>query len=148
MNQIQSQVREFMLGSGQECPTSLKIPDKQTRSLRVRLLLEEVLEFAESIGIEITGKYFDGDLCLEDLFFDDLEYVDLTGVADALADINYVSYGAAVACGLDLEPIEQAVHDNNMTKFIDGWVDENGKFRKGPLYKPLDLKPLVDAQLK
>lgn len=150
MTKLQSQVKEFMLKAGQSCPDSPSIPNEDIRVLRVRLLLEEVLEFADASGVSIRDKFSDADgIYMENLNFgiDKHKLTDIVGVADALADINYVSYGAAVAYGLDMEPLEQAVHENNMTKFVDGYIDENGKLRKGPSYKPVDLTELVYKQI-
>ncbi len=152
MTKSQKEVKEFMVAVGQEMPNKPSIPDYKTRELRVRLLLEEVLEFAEASGVAIATRcgdefcdYFISDLTK--LEFTDNNTIDLVEVADALADINYVSYGAANQYGLDLEPFEDMVHENNMTKLVDGYRDENGKFRKGPSYKPVDLKPILEAQL-
>ncbi len=104
MNQIQSQVKEFMAAVGQSMPDSPSAPDYQTRELRVRLLLEEVLEFAEASGVYISpnGCRDCGEIkSVDDFVFRDSGEVDLLEVADALADINYVSYGAANQYGID-----------------------------------------------
>ena len=47
---------------------------------------------------------------------------DLTGIADALADIVYVAYGTAHVYGIDLDAVLDEVHASNMTK-----LDENGR---------------------
>ena len=47
---------------------------------------------------------------------------DLTGIADALADIVYVAYGTAHVYGIDLDAVLDEVHASNMTK-----LDENGQ---------------------
>ena len=151
MNKLQSQVKEFMLKAGQSCPEKPAEPSEDVRILRVRLLLEEVLEFAEASGVEIRDRCSDADgIYMDNLIFNinRFQNTDIVGVADALADINYVSYGAAIAYGLDMEPLEDSVHENNMTKFSDGYIDENGKLRKGPSYKPVDLTELVNKQIK
>ena len=41
---------------------------------------------------------------------------DLSGVADALADIVYVAYGTAHVYGIDLDAVLDEVHASNMTK--------------------------------
>src|SRR5437763_1365271 len=41
---------------------------------------------------------------------------DLVEVADALADLLYAVYGAAVAYGIDLEPVFEEIHAANLTK--------------------------------
>lgn len=152
MDRIQSQVKEFMLAAGQACPNTPTCSDEQTRILRVRLLLEEVLELADASGVCLSvGMNYCPSTGLRDLgdfeiYHHDINQPNLVEMADALADINYVSYGAAVAYGLDMESLDQAVHDSNMTKFIDGHRDTNGKWIKGPSYTPVNLKPLVEAQ--
>lgn len=64
---------------------------------------------------------------------------DLTGVADALADLVYVVYGAALHFGVDLDAAVREVHRSNMTKTPAG----DGKAVKGPAYSPPDLKHLT-----
>lgn len=146
MTKLQGQVKKWMEMAGQDCPEKPTIPDAQTRILRVRLLLEEVLELSKASGVSIgcNGEYDIDDMDMFDFYAKG--EVDLVEVADALADINYVSYGAANAYGLNMEPFEECVHENNESKFVDGWIDEFGKFRKGPNYKPVDLKPILEKQ--
>lgn len=119
----QKQVKEFMTTFGQNCPSKSEIPDENTRILRVKLLLEEVLELAESSGIDICVKNVDhlstnfvksGDIQI----IANQKPVSIVGIADAIADISYVNYGAANAYGIDIEPIEQEVHSSNMTKLF------------------------------
>ncbi len=150
MNKIQQNVKEFMLAAGQQVNEKPTEADSHTAILRVRLLLEEVLEFAEASGVEIItqeGEILDVEaLKTEELSFSQIGKADLIEIADALGDINYVSYGAALCYGIDMEPIEEAIQSSNLSKFIDGHRDENGKWIKGPSYKPVDLKPILDSQ--
>lgn len=143
MNNIQSQVKEFMLAAKQACPDSPQIPPLESRILRCRLSLEEVLEFIEASGLELklaNPSFYDKPLEMKDFEIAESETPpDIIEVADSIADLSYVNYGAANTWGIDMEPIELEVHRNNMTKFDGGWVDEHGKLRKGPNYKPVDL---------
>jgi predicted HAD superfamily Cof-like phosphohydrolase len=64
---------------------------------------------------------------------------DLTGIADALADIAYVVIGTAVTYGLPFDAIFAEVHRSNMTKFGPGGPElrrADGKIVKGPHYEP------------
>ena len=151
MTKEQSNVKEFMQAAGQLCPDKPMIPDYKMRSLRIRLLLEEVFELAEasavSIGLDRPVQPY------ERLKFEDLKFVngdgepDLCEMIDALADIDYVNLGAAVAYGVDLSPFQEEVQRSNMSKFIDGHRDEvTGKWIKGPSYSPANLKPILDSQ--
>ncbi len=70
-----------------------RVSDPTLVQLRVDLLVEEVDEFREAS-----------------------ESADVVGIADALADIVYVAYGAAVTYGIDLDAVIREVHRSNMSK--------------------------------
>lgn len=118
-------VEEFMLKTGrQSIPSVPSIPDEATRQLRVKLILEEAQEFLDSSESE-----------------------DIIGVADALADLLYVVYGAASAYGIKIDPIFMAVHLANMEKFGEGSYERaDGKWMKSPDWKAPDIKSLLVAQ--
>lgn len=102
--------------------------DPATAKLRARLIREELREFVKA--------------CREG---------DLVGIADALGDILYVVYGAAISAGIDMEPIVEEIHRSNMTKlWPDGEVhrDEYGKVVKPDSYSPANLKTLVERQIR
>lgn len=69
---------------------------------------------------------------------------DLNEMIDALADLDYVVNGAAVALGVDLEDFSKAVHYNNMTKICKECgkphYREDGKVLKPEGYQKVDLK--------
>lgn len=94
----------------------------------------------------------------------------LTEVKDALGDLLYVVYGAAICYGIDLEPIFEEIHRSNMTKL---WTDEevkslpifcvvfsslpsgerrhvvkrnDGKVIKSPSYTPANLATVLHEQ--
>lgn len=62
--------------------------------------------------------------------------------ADALGDLLYVVFGAAVTFGIDMGPIFDEIHRSNMTK-IGGPVRPDGKRLKPATYEPPNLKPLL-----
>jgi predicted HAD superfamily Cof-like phosphohydrolase len=156
MTKEQSQVQDFMLKAEQPCPRKPTIPDLKTRKLRARLMMEEVLEtINDGLGLKVWlpmkntyGISGDTSLTLEDIEFVEEKEPNLVELADGLADLVYVSYyGTANAFGLDMEPVFQAVQDSNMSKFIDGHRREDGKWVKGPSYRPVDLNPIIEAQI-
>ena len=107
-------VKEFMTVMGQEVKATHKIADYGTCILRLALIKEELGELKEAM--------------LEN---------DIVETADAIADILYVVYGAAVAFGIDIDEVFQEVHSSNMSKLDeDGKAifDEMGKVMKGPDY--------------
>lgn len=94
--------------------------------LRISLLTEEVAEFTEASNVS-----------------------DLNGIADALADIVYVAYGAALTYGIDLDAVLTEVHRSNMTKFDAGGkplLRLDGKVLKSPLYVPPDIGGVLREQ--
>jgi predicted HAD superfamily Cof-like phosphohydrolase len=91
--------------------------------LRVDLLVEEVGEFADAT----TAR-------------------DLVGIADALADIIYVAYGAAVTYGIDLDAALREVHRSNMSKLDEHGKPvyrADGKVLKSALYTPPDISRVL-----
>lgn len=97
------------------------VPDPARRKLRVALLLEEVLEFAEASGVELT--------CYPEVCKDaPLKEPNLVLAADGLADIRVVTDGAALEWGIPLEWCLVEVHHSNMSK-----LGEDGRpiFRGG-----------------
>lgn len=123
MTKEQQVVKDFMQKAGQDCQ------DKPTQNLtygvkqlRWKLIQEELDEYLAATNVFETS--------------------------DALGDLLYVVYGAAVAHGIDLEPIFEEIHRSNMTKFIDGHRREDGKWMKGPSYAPANLKPIIESQMK
>lgn len=76
-----------------------------------------------------------------------VEAGDLVEVADAIADLLYVTYGAALTFGIPIEEVFTEVHRSNMTKVgPDGEVARgpNGKILKGPDFDPPRLAPILD----
>jgi len=87
-------------------------------------------------------------LCHEELY----ELVDAmskdrspAGVADACADLIYVTLGAAQACGIDLRPVWDAVHASNMAK-VGGGEREDGKILKPPGWQRPDFQGILAKQ--
>jgi NTP pyrophosphatase (non-canonical NTP hydrolase) len=92
--------------------------------LRLRLIDEEARELAEALSAR-----------------------DLLGVADALGDLVYVTFGAALAFGIDLDAVVTEIHRSNMTKLgSDGKpiLRADGKVLKGPDYSPPHLQTILD----
>ena len=75
-NRFQSMVQEFHKTFDIKIGGCPHLPDKETQELRLSLIEEELKELEKA--------------------FDD---ADLVEVADAIADLLYVTYGTAVSCG-------------------------------------------------
>lgn len=125
MTTEQQMVREFMMKAGQECPNKPTMVSSQIGQLRLNLIHEETNELDQT----------DCNM-------------DLTEVADVIGDLFFVVLGAAVAYGINIQPIFDEIMRSNMTKFIDGHKREDGKWIKGPSYTPANLKPIIDSQVQ
>ena len=117
-------VRLFMEAFGQEVKLKPEFPDAETRKMRLDLIEEELEE-------------------LKDACFNK----DMVEVADALADLLYVVYGAGHAFGIDLDDSFREVHVSNMSKLGEDGKPiyrEDGKVMKGPKFKPPALQEVLD----
>ena len=116
-------VKQFMQTFGQEVKTKASFSDEKTNQLRLDLISEELEELKNAM----TSK-------------------DLLEVADALADILYVTYGAGHAFGINLDKCFDEVQNSNMSKLgSDGKpiYNESGKVMKGPDYFKPDLSKFI-----
>jgi predicted HAD superfamily Cof-like phosphohydrolase len=107
---------------------------------------KRVMEFHEKFGCTVgqTPVLRDGDLRSE-LIWEEAEETedavfsqDLAKAVDGLVDTIYVCLGAAVAWGVDLEPIFNAVHRANMAK-AGGATRDDGKILKPEGWQPPDI---------
>ena len=109
-----SKVGTFMKTFGQEVKTKPSFSTEKINKLRIDLIKEELEELTEAMNSK-----------------------DLLEVADALTDILYVTYGAGVAFGIDLNKCFDEVQKSNMSKLgLDGKpiYSDKGKVLKGPKY--------------
>ena len=116
-------VGDFMEAFGQSVHIEPTWPDFSTRELRLELIQEEVDELGEA-----------------------MEQRDMVGIADALTDILYVTYGAGHAFGIDLDKCFEEIQNSNMSKLDKNGkpiYNESGKVMKGPNYYKPDLSKFV-----
>jgi predicted HAD superfamily Cof-like phosphohydrolase len=125
MNQEQQMVHEFHERFGLICSARPTVPEERVHRLRTLLIDEELAEFRNAA-----------------------EAQDLVGVADALADLLYVVYGAAVEYGIDLEPVFAEIHRSNMSKGgpLCG-CRADGKVPKGPGYEAPRVREVLKRQI-
>ena len=116
-------VKKFMQIFGQEIKDKAEFPKEKIVQLRYELIKEELEELNQAIKEK-----------------------DIKEVADALADILYVTYGAGHAFGIDLDKCFNEVQQSNMSKLgSDGKpiYNESGKVMKGPNYFKPDLSKFL-----
>lgn len=119
-------VKEFheTYGMGMRDVPTLDIP---VRKMRVALVLEEAEEYQEAE-----------------------QNNDFPEIADALADLVYVAYGAAIEHGIDLDDVLLEVQRSNMSKLHHETglpiYREDGKVLKGENFTPPDIITVLKNQ--
>jgi|SRR5688572_8051413 len=117
----QDLVRHFHEAFGLGAPEHISVADFPGE-LRVRLIAEELDEFADAVRRQ-----------------------DPVAMIDALCDLLYVVYGAGVALGVDLEPFFREVHRSNMAK-AGGDTREDGKQLKPEGWEPPQIAAILEQQ--
>lgn len=126
MNDQQRMVGEFMRAFGQNVPSTYTIREFPGK-LRAELIREEAEEFAQAIS---EGHHIKA--------------------LDALCDLLYVTYGAACAYGVDIEPLFAEVHRSNMSKLgADGKpiYREDGKVLKPSHWSAPNIMDILANQV-
>lgn len=120
-------VREFMERFEQHVGDTPGFPPQEVLDLRIRLMAEEFAEMLDAAGYPFVvqiGKrgrsgFYGWDYGDDVIFKDSTENSgkpDLPAFIDALLDLEYVILGTHVSCGVDPQPIWEAVHASNMAK--------------------------------
>lgn len=139
-------VAAFMAKAYQEVPPTPTIPNLDVRKLRARLILEEALEtINKGLGLEVRVGIAE-PVSIGSITFWANSVPDLVELADGCADLKVVTVGTELAFGIDGEPVFNEVHRSNMSKFIDGFRREDGKWQKGPSYSPANISPIIESQ--
>ena len=123
MTKEQKSVLEFHEKFGATINCKPCLPSPEDRELRVKLIMEELVELKDAANI--------------------------VQVADALGDLLYVVLGSAVCYGIDLEPVFAEIHRSNMTKLWPGgkvFKNDYGKILKPPTYSPARLVEIIQKQ--
>ena len=117
LRQAQGEVRAFheIMAGPEAAPSAPARLEEYNGELRCALIEEEAAEFRTS-----------------------WEARDRTAMIDALCDLLYVTLGAAVQMGVELDPFFSEVHAANMKK-AGGQVREDGKQLKPEGWMPPDI---------
>lgn len=118
-------VRDWLRGAGlpvHDQPTLDVTP--QAREIACALIEEEAAELRAAV-----------------------EASDLVEIADAVADLIWVTLEAAMTLGIPIEPVFAEIHRSNLTKIDTDRVTVNavGKIVKGPTFSPPELLPILEA---
>ena len=116
-------VKNFMETFRQDVKNKPSFPSEKIISLRCSLIEEELSELKDAVRNR-----------------------DIIEIADALTDILYVTYGAGISYGIDLDKCFDEVHNSNMSKLGDDKkpiYNDSGKVMKGPNYFKPNLKKFL-----
>lgn len=143
----QTCVEEFHTAFAHPVAYAPAMPSMELRLLRVRLLLEEVVEFAQAVGVDVQVAMMDGNAVVFEVDpAIDHSKVNLVEAADGLGDIRYVTDGANLVFGFPGEAVLAEIHRSNMSKLgEDGRpiLREDGKILKGPNYTPPNIAKVL-----
>ena len=115
-------VRAFHRAFEQRVGETPQLPGNEERTLRIKLLEEEFIEY-------MSAEHDNN----------------LVEIADALADIIYIACGTAVSYGIPLDDVFEEVHASNMAKLVDGKVIRraDGKIQKPEGWEPPDIERIL-----
>lgn len=119
MSSLESQVRQFNETYNVSMKEKPELPTETEGNLLHSLILEELMELNEA-----------------------MDNGDIIEVADALADIIYVTAQQALKLGFPVDALVREVQRSNMSKLgADGkpLYREDGKVLKGEAYSPPDI---------
>lgn len=113
----QSMVRDFQRKMGEPTGDTPAVPDKVQAELRVKWILEEVMELSEALGFHATATTLDDDQ-FDIVLQPNGEQVNMVEVVDALRDIEYHIYGIELILGIHgaSDDTFREVHRSNMDK--------------------------------
>lgn len=110
--------------------------------LRVRLIVEETLEFAKACGFEVVCN---GTEWIVQRSRHQSNFVE---AIDGLCDLLYVIFGTFLSFGLRAWPFVEEVHRSNLTKIVNGAATSrgDGKILKPPTYEPPNLEAVLERE--
>ena len=137
----QQRVERFMQLADQHVPLQAFVPNRKTRELRAKLILEEAAETIQALGFSLTHDPNTGGLAVKPSGDCDVE-----GVLDGCGDLSVVTIGTLSAFGIPDEPVLAAVDHANLRKFGPGsYQREDGKWMKPPDWQPPDMMAIWKA---
>lgn len=148
----QQRVEALMFRAHQAAPDFPCEPSEAVRILRARLIVEEVLETLDALGVKISIRDEHDEpvgVGFEDLEFAAVGTADIVDVADGCADISVVTIGTLSAFGIADDVLLALVDYNNLAKFGPGHsYNEFGKLLKPAGHKPPDIEGLLRHQVQ
>lgn len=141
---VRDQVIEFHKAVNQPILPVPQVPDEARIRLRVALITEEFFETLDSILVLGEGEERAKEI-IKAACKNSRISVNLPGLADGLADLDYVVEGTRLEFGIDGGPVAAEVQRANMAK-ASGPVAENGKRLKPEGWTPPDIVGVLEKQ--
>jgi predicted HAD superfamily Cof-like phosphohydrolase len=149
MNPYQLEVAEFHRANGQPIG---HFPAIRDRDLRAKLIMEEAVETVAAMGYSAYASVQEpgapGQTATRHVGFFAKSHntPQFTEAVDGLCDLLYVTFGTAVAWGIDIDPFFAEVQRANMTK-LGGGKRADGKVLKPAGWTPPDHAPILARQM-
>lgn len=115
MSPLQKQVIEFHQQFDHPILPTPQVPPPARTRVRMRLLFEELCEAFEAVGMAVPNSVRGTMTTVID---ESLIRVDLVKLADALGDLDYVSEGTRLECGIEGGGVADEIHRTNMNKRV------------------------------
>lgn len=118
-------IGQFMDKYGQVMRRYPDLATEDERSHRAKLIREEARELCDAI-----------------------ESQDLIGIADGIADLLYITFGACHVFGIPIESVIEEVHRSNMSKTILNHDDRGNKVNDKGHYSKPQIAAILEPLLK
>lgn len=143
MSKIRDQVKAFHKKFGIEDPETPTMPGPQALRLRLAMLFEEYEELCDALGLE--SRVLSEHMAEIWAWTPEPEKFDMVEVADALGDIDYLSEGFRLTCGVNGDSISDEIQRTNMNK-EGGLKTTEGKIKKPLGWQGPRIKECLFAQ--
>lgn len=139
-----------------ETPTTELTPEE--RILRAKLMVEEVLETCNALGVQVhfwgqainrghTGTQDWAGPAIQPSDYKIVGDLDLVEAVDGCCDVKVVTTGTLSALGVSDDSVQEEVDKSNLRKFgPGGYKREDGKWIKGPDWRPPRLLEILIEQ--
>lgn len=139
------QVREFHRLANAPILYAPELPSCERLRLRQRLLNEETLEFAVAAGAPRWLVWIASKVLALATLLTSRGRADLVQMVDGLCDVEYITKGSFIECGVSDVPCLDEVHSSNLSKFPTV-TRSDGKVMKPKHYRKPDLGRVLCEQ--
>ena len=128
-------VKDFTLAAGQPVSDAPCVPSANLVGLRLNLITEELLELHQAVltngseKLELVEQLLNSVKHIASTLDHKEIEINTSEIPDALGDILYVTYGAGLTFGYDLDDYFADIHESNMSKFAPSMEEANETIR-------------------